>query len=111
MLGWLRRQAEDLFGAPRSGAWQTVRRKHIEREPACAACGRRGDLEVHHIVPFHERPDLELDDGSNGLDGNLISLCADPCHLVHGHLMSWKRSNKDVRRDCAAYLAKLRSAN
>lgn len=103
MLGWLRRQTDELFG--RSGSWARVRREHLEKEPACAACGRKKDLECHHIIPYHERPELEL------VDSNLISLCADPCHFVHGHLMSWRRSNPSVREDCARYLAKVRSAN
>jgi hypothetical protein len=103
MLGWLRRQTDDLFG--RSGAWARVRREHLEREPACAACGRRKDLEVHHVTPYREAPELEL------VDANLISLCADPCHFVHGHLMSWRRSNPHVREDCERYRKRLESAN
>ena len=108
MLRWLRRQAEELFG--RSGAWKTVRRIHLEREPACAACGRSGDLEVHHIKPYSQHPELELDDGTNGFDGNLITLCSDPCHLVHGHLMSFNRSNSIVREHCRRYRAMLEDA-
>lgn len=88
--------------------WARVRRQHLEREPACAACGRSGDLEVHHIQPYHLRPELELDDGTNGLDGNLVTLCADPCHFVHGHLLSWKRSNPSVREDCQRYRQRMR---
>lgn len=95
MFGWLRGQTDDLFG--RSGRWATVRKQHLEREPACAACGRAKELEVHHIQPYHEHPELELD------PGNLITLCADPCHLVHGHLLNWKRSNEAVREDAARY--------
>lgn len=103
MLNWLRQQTDELFG--RSGSWARVRREHLEREPACIACGRDDDLEVHHVSPYHLDKSRELD------PSNLVTLCADPCHLVHGHLMSWKRSNPDVREDCARYLAKLRSAN
>ena len=108
MFGWIRKQADDLFG--RSGAWARVRREHLAREPECAACGRSKDLEVHHILPYHEHPELELDDGTNGLDGNLITLCADPCHFVHGHLMGWSRSNPDVRDDAARYRNKVERA-
>lgn len=103
MLGWLRRQTDELFG--RSGSWARVRREHLEREPACAACGRTKDIEVHHIKSYREHPELEL------VESNLVSLCADPCHLVHGHLMSWRRANPTVREDCARYLEKVRSAN
>ena len=108
MFGWIR---EKFFGAPRSGKWPAVRKRHLEREPACAACGRRRDLEVHHILPFHKHPELELDDGvdGSGTDGNLITLCSDPCHLVHGHLLSWLRWNEGVREDCRKYLQKVKN--
>lgn len=102
MFGWLRRQTEELFG--RSGAWPRVRREHLEREPACVACGRSKDLEVHHIQPYHETPELELD------DGNLVTLCADPCHLVFGHLLNYKRANPFVREDAAKYRQRLEAA-
>lgn len=100
MLGWLRRTTENLFG--RSGAWARVRRQHLEREPACVACGRSKDLEVHHMQPYHEHPELELD------PGNLITLCAQPCHFVFGHLLNWSRSNPMVRHDANAYRARMR---
>jgi hypothetical protein len=103
MFGWLRRTADDLFG--RSGAWPRVRREHLEREPCCIACGRSKTLEVHHVVPYHEDPGLELD------PGNLVTLCADPCHLVHGHLLNWKLSNPHVREDAGRYRERIRAAN
>ena len=93
---------DDLYG--RSGKWPRVRAKHLEREPRCAACGKGDELEVHHIEPYHLDPSKELD------DGNLITLCADPCHLVHGHLMSWSRWNPSVREECRAYAAKVAAA-
>ncbi len=99
MFKWL--SALRGFGAPRSGRWRSVRAEHLKSNPACAACGRKKDLEVHHLLPVHVRPDLELD------PGNLITLCADPCHLVHGHLMSWTRHNQDCVEDCRRYRAKL----
>jgi hypothetical protein len=96
MFGWLCRTAE-LFGTLRSGAWPRVRREHLAKEPACVACGRDDELEVHHVVPFHDRPSLELD------DSNLVTLCADPCHFVFGHCLNWRHSNPRVREDAAAY--------
>lgn len=102
MLGWLRRQTDELFG--RSGAWARVRREHLEREPACIACGRTADIEVHHVASYHDHPERELD------PTNLVSLCADPCHLVHGHLMAWTRINPSVREDCRRYREKLEAA-
>ena len=96
MFRWL---TATVFGAPRSGQWPRVRRVHLEREPACQACGRRKALEVHHVEPFHVDPARELD------PTNLITLCGDPCHFVHGHLMGWSRVNPSVRDDCTRYRA------
>jgi hypothetical protein len=96
MFGWLR---DSLFGAgkPRSGSWPRVRREHLKKEPSCVACGRSRDLEVHHVRPFHDHPELELD------DGNLVTVCGDPCHFVFGHLLNWRQCNPHVREDAAAY--------
>lgn len=97
MFGWL--FGRDEYG--RSGQWQRVRREHLEREPACAACGRRKDLEVHHVLPYHKFPELELE------PSNLLTLCNSPCHLVFGHLMNWRRTNSQVRNDAARYLQRV----
>lgn len=102
MFRWLCHTVEAFVN--RSGAWARVRKQHLTKEPVCAACGRDGDLEVHHIEPFHSNPSKELD------PGNLITLCGDPCHFVHGHLMNWSRCNPEVREDCARYRAKLERA-
>ena len=105
MFGWIRRKTTELFGGkPRSSKWPRVRDDAIRRHPFCAACGRIKDLEVHHIQPFHLRPDLELD------PANLCVLCADPCHLVHGHLMSWQRHNPEVVEHCRRYRDSLEKA-
>lgn len=113
MIGWLRSlmanrsQVPSEFG--RAGAWPRVRAEHLQREPACMACGKTGDPEVHHIIPVAEalrrgRPELELD------PENLITLCAGPCHLVHGHLMNFQRFDPSVRTSVAAYRARLEAA-
>lgn len=101
MLHWLFRRLDE-YG--RAGSWPRVRREHLEREPACVACGRDAELEVHHVVPYHERPELELD------PGNLCTLCSDPCHFVWGHLLNWKRSNPHVREDAARYRQRVKEA-
>ena len=101
MFRWLARKTEDVFG--RSGKWARIRREHLEREPACAACGRTKELEVHHIQPFHEHPELELD------PENLVTVCSDPCHLVFGHLLNFKRSNPLVREDCDRYRERMKN--
>jgi len=97
LRGWFGRPVE----VGRAGAWPRVRREHLEREPGCIACGRQRSPEVHHVVPLRERPDLEL------APTNLVTLCADPCHLVFGHLLDWRRSNPHVREDAARYRARM----
>lgn len=91
-------------GVPRSSKWPAVRAAHLKARPTCEACGQREGMEVHHIIPFHLRPDLELD------PTNLITLCADPCHIVHGHFMNWSRFNRTVWADVRTYRAKLEAA-
>ena len=99
MFGWLFQRRDDI-GAPRSGQWPRVRREHLAKQPECQACGKAKTLEVHHVDPLHL--------GGQELDpGNLITLCADPCHIVHGHLMSWLKTNPDVVADCQRYRAKV----
>lgn len=86
---------DKMYG--RSPKWRKVRAEHIKQHPTCAACGRKDNLEVHHIVPYHIDPDKELD------PSNLITLCGKYCHFVFGHLMDWKSWNENVVRDCTLY--------
>ena len=103
MFGWFR--SLSVFSLGRTGKWAKIRREHLEREPVCQACGRSKDLEVHHVVPVHVGgAKAELD------QENLITLCADPCHFVHGHLMSWSRWNPECREDCRRYRDKIKAA-
>ncbi len=96
---WQWHQNDQKFGAPRSGHWPVVRAQHLEREPECAACGSaEAGLEVHHLRPFHLHPELELDDGTNGFDGNLITFCK-RCHLLIGHGATYQGFNEDARKD------------
>lgn len=88
--------------ATRSPKWSNVRKEHIKNNPYCIACGRDKKLEVHHIKPVHLFPDLELD------PTNLVTLCADPCHLLFGHLMDFKSWNKDVVSDSSCYINKVK---
>lgn len=83
--------------AARSPKWQTIRKQHLSTNNRCIACGSTKKLEVHHIKPVHLYPDLELD-----LD-NLVTLCADPCHIVFGHFMNFKSWNINVINDCRVY--------
>ena len=96
MFGWLRKSF-DAFG--RDSRWPTVRRRHLERYPTCAACGASDKIEVHHVIPVGHarrigRSDLELD------PLNLISLCGPPrdCHWWLGHACDDRKWRPDVRR-------------
>jgi 5-methylcytosine-specific restriction endonuclease McrA len=81
-----------------------VRKEHLVREPACAACGHKGrGLQVHHIKPFHLHPQLELD------PRNLITLCEDrgrDHHLLLGHLNTWESYNEHIRDDVRRFYRK-----
>ena len=87
--------------ATRSSKWTEVRKQHLKEHPSCIACGRDRKLEVHHKTPVHISPELELD------PSNLVTLCADPCHLIFGHLMNFKSYNRLVVEDCAVYLKRV----
>lgn len=101
-MGYIR----DLWlGSPkRSSHWPKLRAEHLKRQPTCAACGRSKSLEVHHILSFHDHPELELD------PVNLLTLCeAGPnCHLTFGHLRNWKTNNPLVVFDAALYLQRIK---
>ena len=94
--------------AKRSGKWATVRGQYLRLNSVCASCGRTDKLEVHHIVPFHIAPHLELE------KSNLIGLCENEknginCHLFIGHLGNYSSFNVAVRADAEATLKKLNS--
>lgn len=76
----------------RSSRWARVRREHLRANPSCAACRNPHRLQVHHIVPFEDRPDLELD------PSNLITLCMGfyECHLHVGHGGDYRFFNPHV---------------
>lgn len=81
----------------RASQWRAVRAAHLEKEPACVACGKTAGVAVHHIIPvsFDESKQLE--------PLNLITLCSSPCHIVFGHFMSYHCYNKDVRKMAMEY--------
>lgn len=101
---WLEgRPGCQIFGGQRrSGAWPRIRAEWLVENPCCEACGGMDSLEVHHVVPFHERPDLEL------CKSNLMTLCESGpggmnCHLVLGHRGNWKLVNPGVRLFAAKF--------
>lgn len=91
-------KAED---AKRSPHWPTVRKHHLEAHPTCAACGKKKKLQVHHVEPFHSKPELELE------PTNLITLCealGKDCHILIGHGDDFKFWNPDVTTDARRVL-------
>jgi 5-methylcytosine-specific restriction endonuclease McrA len=89
----------EYYGDPRSSEWQSVRKSFVKRHPYCEACGSMKSINVHHVEPFHLRPDLELD------EWNLITLCRRH-HFEIGHdpdgpwkpgKPNWSKSNPLVR--------------
>ncbi len=94
-------------GTLRSSKWRSVRKAYLKAFPFCAVCGGKRGLEVHHVVPFFVRPDLELD-----MD-NLITLCERKnyginCHLLIGHLGNYRRHNPNVHGDAKTWHQKLK---
>lgn len=91
------------YEGPRSSEWVSVRNEFVRLHPRCEACGSGYNLNVHHVEPFHLRPDLELE------PSNLITLCRDH-HFRIGHdpdgkgprKPSWLESNPNVRSDAKA---------
>lgn len=95
---------EEKPAGKRSSQWARVRANHLLREPACRGCGFRVHLEVHHKIPFHVSPELEL------VEGNLITLCESPgrnCHYATGHAYSWKGWNEFVSEDADVFLRRV----
>lgn len=93
-------------GAKRSSKWPKVRKEHLKKNPTCAVCGGKKKLEVHHVKCFHLHPDLELD------PSNFITLCENKkdginCHLLVGHLGSYKSFNENAPTDAKFWYDKI----
>lgn len=93
----------------RSSLWPKVREEHLKTSPNCVVCNSVELVEVHHIKPFHENPELELE------ASNLITLCESKkhgvnCHLFFGHLGNYKLNNPNVKEDSSAWNLKFSKA-
>lgn len=102
-------QGKASLGQQRSGAWRKVRAEHLKAHPKCEVCGGISKLEVHHIVPFHTQPELELE------PSNLITLCENRaygniCHLWFGHLGDYSLINPKVASDVVTWRNKFKKA-
>ena len=87
-----------ILSADRSPQWRKVRLAHLKLHPVCEICGSAKDVEVHHFVPFHLDPKLELE------ESNLITLCESKywgfsCHLQVGHGGNYRYENKGLLED------------
>ena len=99
-------QGKHPMSAKRSTQWAKVRKQFLGDNPKCALCNGTDALEVHHKVPFHLKPQLELD------HNNLIILCESDhnginCHLAFGHLGNFKSLNPDVVIDTTLWNDKI----
>jgi len=93
-------------GMKRSKQWPTVRKAYLKKHPTCAMCGGNKKIEVHHVIPFHVDPSLEL------RESNLMTLCEAKkygvtCHQFFGHLGDYRDFNFEVRKDAQDWHEKL----
>lgn len=103
---WQNRENLKTLGAARSPLWNKVRAEHLKKFPFCAVCGKSDELNVHHRLPFHKYPELEL------RPDNLITLCEAPGrehHLNFGHLGSYLSFNSEVEKDTEIWSFKIKN--
>lgn len=98
------------ISAKRSSDWPRTRSEFLEKNPTCAVCGGSKKLNVHHILPFHLRPELELE------ESNLITLCERKkygihCHLLVGHLGNYRNINLHLFEDVELLSGRLKEKN
>lgn len=96
----------DVVGPRRSPKWRGVAKKHLLEYPRCFLCGAITWLNVHHVIPYHVNPELEL------VTTNLVTLCETPglnCHFGCGHLGDWHNWWPAVKRARKPFL-RLRNA-
>ena len=102
-----KRERLKLGGAVRSPRWREVRLQHLKINGSCAVCGKTAKLQVHHILPYHVKPELELE------PTNLITLCengnkAIDCHLFFGHLGNFRtKHNESIVDDAKLWNTRL----
>lgn len=95
-------------GQKRSKHWRKAKKEYYSKHGRkCSFCGTTKKVELHHILPFHLFPDLELD------EKNLIPLCDGggkygmrSCHFF-AHLGDWKKFNPNIREDCDVWASRL----
>jgi len=107
IINTIKSATKDIGMPDRSPKWPAAQKKHLKAHPTCASCGSAKNPQVHHKMPFHLHPELELD------PTNFITLCMDnDCHLIVGHGNSFKAYNPNVVQDASyvnANLVKLKT--
>lgn len=97
-------EKKKTHGKKRSDEWPRVRKDWIKNNPACAVCGTKKNVQVHHRVAFHTHPELELD------PTNFITLCEGEerdHHRMIGHCENFQSINEHVDADVAFWKAKI----
>ena len=98
-----KRAIELTLGASRSPLWEQTRKDYEKTSiKVCPVCGTIKRIELHHILPFHLYPALEL------VFTNLMWLCRD-CHYRWGHLWSWRSYNSNVLEDTEIWKEKIKN--
>ncbi|MGR3547597.1 MAG: HNH endonuclease [Roseovarius sp.] len=88
----------------RTARWRALRMEIIERDGgACVKCGARGRLEVDHVKPVRDKPELAYD------PQNLQSLCPS-CHTRKTRIECGHKPTPPARRDWDMAVNALESA-
>ena len=87
-----------VAGSKRNSGWHKASEAYIREVGQCEFCGAKlgeegVELEVHHVEPFHVRPDLEME------KSNWAVLCRKPhdCHRLVGHFRNFSLWNPLLR--------------
>lgn len=92
-----------MTGKPRSPQWRHFRERFLTVNCLCEGCGTGANLEAHHLIPYSQEPDLELE------WSNLLAMCRE-CHFQIGHLRDWGLVNPHAREDAKVYRERFREA-
>lgn len=111
--------SEQVVGSKsRHPQWPKVSKEFVRKNPECAVCGQRDQVQAHHVIPFSQ--DATGDEDGDGIvneldEDNLIPLCVTGpghmnCHLIFGHLGNFQsKGNPNVREDAKRVRAMLKS--
>jgi hypothetical protein len=78
----------------RSPKWRALQQRFVREKKCCFITRLRVDLEVHHKIPYHVRPDLEL-------EWDNLCLLTRPVHYLIGHHCNWAYYNQNFEEEAA----------